>query len=474
VSCYSIKSDGRYELSKKSAEGTGLYRKSSGVRSDSGGPCRRCGLLTGTLYLDIPCCNRKDAHGILSGDDIVDTVYRFGFSAQDAFTRSFRNTIGLPPGRLRQAGVGNGEYTPALRLVESEGGKKMLNYNLDCDSLKSILRVEQLLNDEVKKLVYRIVTETVKESSVDPHISNELGQARVARVEKGIIRIDTALFLEDDLEKIYVSAGRWGADLARRIIGLAQDLPEMTPECKRLLIGMNGIDRGTFELLISGGYAFDHRSTGGRYAGAKIDFYEVCDAYDRFGPYLSGGYGFTGDRFAVRIIGQDRGIYDYLKAGISEADNEQYSFRINAGKFLTDALGDLLSGGFSNPSLTAAAEAAGLMKRGNVLVPIITQAEAPVYSNVVKLVRDIIYEFLRETAPDMKKFLMSTLPGQQGVTPDKLMVDLMRYVRMVTHKTLYENKFYTDSLPRGGNITIFREINAGIDGKKRTISVSSS
>jgi AraC-like DNA-binding protein len=405
------------------------------------------------------------ARAILSGSDIVDTVYRFGFSAQDAFTRSFRRTIGLPPGRLRQAGVENGIFTPALHLVERQGGNKMLNYNLDCDSIKSILRIEQLLTDKVKELVYRITTETVDVRSVDPHICEELCQARVARVEKRVLRIDTAVFMEDDLEKIQLSAGRWGTDLAQSIIELGKDLPEMTPGCKRLLIGMNGIDQGTFELLISGGYAFDHRATGGRYAGAKIDFYEVCDAYDRFGPYLSGGYGISGEKFVVKIIGQDHEIYDYLNAGISEADNEQYSFRMNINKFLTDALGEMMQGGAGHPLLEAAAEAAGLLKGGKAVVPVITEAEAPAYSNAVKMVHDIIRGFLYETMPEMKKFLKSTLPGKLGVTPDKLMVDLMRYVRMITHKALYDSKFYTDSLPQGGNITIFREISARIDGK---------
>jgi AraC-like DNA-binding protein len=44
--------------------------------------------------------NRKmteAARAVLGGDDIVDTVYRFGFSAQDSFTRSFAATIGEPP-----------------------------------------------------------------------------------------------------------------------------------------------------------------------------------------------------------------------------------------------------------------------------------------------------------------------------------------------------------------------------------------
>ena len=64
------------------------------------------------------------AKTILDGDDLVNIAYRFGFSAQDTFTRSFRDTIGLPPGQFRQSKGINGTYTSALNLQE-EGGLVM-------------------------------------------------------------------------------------------------------------------------------------------------------------------------------------------------------------------------------------------------------------------------------------------------------------------------------------------------------------
>jgi len=340
----------------------------------------------------------------------------------------------------------------------------MLNYNLDCDPWKSALRVQQLFTDEVMELVAGIATETMDVRAVDPRICEELNQARVIHVDDGTVRIDTAVFLEDDLIEIHGVAGRWGADLAQHITALSEEFPEMSPGIRRLLIGYNGIDAGVFDLLISEGHAFNHRATSGRYAAAKIDFYEVCDAYDRFGPYLSGGYGCRGERFAARIIGGP-GISGYLNAGISLADDEQYVFRTSANKYLTDALGELLLGEAHHPSLAAAAEVAGLMRSGKAVIPFITTSEAPAYWSAVKIVRDAVGEFLHSTATQMKAFLKGTLPGKQGVSPDKLIVDLMRYVRMVTHKTLYDNGFYTDSLPEGGDITVFRELTAKIDGK---------
>ena len=404
------------------------------------------------------------ARAIIAGEDVVDTVYRFGFSAQDAFTRSFKNAIGMPPGRLRQSDGKEGTYTPAL-VLEQGGGNNMLNFNLDCDPLKSILRVQQLLTEEVKGIVEKIATEPIGVRSIDPHISDELCQARVIRVEDGIAHIDTAVFFEEDLKEIHVVADRWGSDLAARVFALDEEFPEMSPQCKRLVVGMNGIDVGVFDLLISEGYAFNHRQTDGRYAGAKIDFYEVCDAYDRFEPYISGGYGSAGKRFAVKIIGQDQGLYSYLHTGMSLSDDGQFAFRSNANKYLTDALGELLLGEISHPSLIDAAEAAGLLSAGKASVPVITTADAPKYWTAAKFVRGTVAEFLRDNAKGMKDFLKGTSLGKQGVSPTKLTVDLMRYIRMVTHKSLYDYGFYTDCLPEDGNITVFRELTAKIDGK---------
>ncbi len=404
------------------------------------------------------------ARAILAGEDIVDAAYRFGFSAQDAFTRSFGKTIGFSPGRFRQDPNPGGAFTPVLKLTK-EGVTKMLNYNLDCDPLESVLRVEQLLTDQVKELVARVASGAVSVRSVDPRVVEQLRQARVVRIDGDVVRIDTAVFFEDDLIQIHQVAGRWGAELAKRITAIGEVLPAMTPDIKRVVVGMNGIDQGVFELLTSGGYAVDHRSTKGRYASAKIDFYEVCDAYDQFGPYLSGGYGFHGDRFAVRIIGHDQGIYGFLNAGVELSGEGQYAFRTNVNKYLTDAIGDLLQGGTAHPSLSAAAEAAGLMRSGKSLVPVVTAAEAMTHANAVKAVRDVIAEFLRAIVPEMQAFLKGTSPGRQGVSSDKLMVDLMRYVRMIVHKALYDHGFYTDQLREKGNITVFRELSARLDGR---------
>lgn len=77
----------------------------------------------------------------------------------------------------------------------------------------------------------------------------------------------------------------------------------------------------------------------------------------------------------------------------------------------------------------------------------------------------MINNFLGDIAKQMNALLTKSTSGRQGVSPDKLIVDLMRYVRMATHRELYATGFYNDTLPDGGNITIFRELDARINLK---------
>jgi len=64
------------------------------------------------------------AKAILAGEDIIDAAYRFGFSGQDTFTRSFKQTIGMTPGKLKVSKGIYGAYTYAL-IPQQKGGSAM-------------------------------------------------------------------------------------------------------------------------------------------------------------------------------------------------------------------------------------------------------------------------------------------------------------------------------------------------------------
>ena len=59
---------------------------------------------TGFSFKEYVLNRRMDAAArqLLSSDEsVLDIAVRFGFSSQAAFTRTFRKTYGLPPGRFR-------------------------------------------------------------------------------------------------------------------------------------------------------------------------------------------------------------------------------------------------------------------------------------------------------------------------------------------------------------------------------------
>jgi AraC-like DNA-binding protein len=396
------------------------------------------------------------AAAILSGADVADTVYRFGFSAQDVFTRAFRQHFGLPPARFRKSGGAFGRFVPALRL-HPEGGTMKLSYNLDCQDERVTMRVEALLTDEVLRSVADVTISPKRTTEFPGAILSDLCDAQVLRVDQGFVKPNTAVFLDQDLRLLRQASQSLGSALAEALQTLDSRCRGMDAALKRYLVGYRGVDVGTFKVLLDGGYAWNHRETTGKYATAKIDIYEVGDTYDSFGPYLSGGYGFSGDRYVVQTLGEEGGIHAYLRAGLSLTDDRQYKFLMSVNRFVTDSLGAFLMNEIRNPHLEKAAEEAGFIRDGKPVVPVITKKNGQQCRDLVGSTRRTVADFIAGRHADIMALLSSTLPGKQGVPPDRMIVDLMRYVRMTAHRRLYEDGFYTDSLPKAGTVSVFRD-----------------
>ncbi|MFC1920658.1 helix-turn-helix domain-containing protein [Chloroflexota bacterium] len=109
------------------------------------------------------------AKAILAGEDIIDAAQRFGFSAQDTFTRSFKHTIGLPPGKLRVSRGKNGTYTLPPNL-QHEGGMVMDDILSDVrqETLKP-MRVASccIISKNPEEQVILYLSNWVKERGVD-------------------------------------------------------------------------------------------------------------------------------------------------------------------------------------------------------------------------------------------------------------------------------------------------------------------
>jgi len=62
----------------------------------------------------------------------------------------------------------------------------------------------------------------------------------------------------------------------------------------------------------------------------------------------------------------------------------------------------------------------------------------------------------------LETLLRSTTPGQQGVPPANMLLNLWRYVRKLTAQALYANGFFTDDIPERGTLTVFYENEAAL------------
>jgi hypothetical protein len=290
-----------------------------------------------------------------------------------------------------------------------------LSYNLDCQDERATQRVETLLADGVLETVARLTITPQRATEIQPKLLADLCEAQVLHVVGDYVKPNTAVFLEQDLKLLREASRTWGPALAQAVGQVEGLCSGIEPCLKRYLVGYLGIDVGTFRTLLESGYAWNHRVTAGTYGTAKIDIYEVCDTYDSFGPYLSGGYGFGGGRYSVHILGEEGGIHAYLRAGLSLTDDRQYRFLMAANRFLTDSFGDLLSGGSKDTHLCQAAEEARLLVRGERAVPIIAPENGPRCRDVVRATERAVAELVAARHADMAALLATTLPGQQGV-----------------------------------------------------------
>jgi AraC-like DNA-binding protein len=141
------------------------------------------------------------AAAIRSGADIMDTALRFRFSSQDAFTRSFRNELGLPPGMYRRTVSQLGKPQGAIHLCE-RGDIMKLKHLVASYSGTSRLAMERFLDDTAKAVVAEIALKPRKASAMDQEMLRELVEMKALMEERGCVRLATSVFLESDMHMV--------------------------------------------------------------------------------------------------------------------------------------------------------------------------------------------------------------------------------------------------------------------------------
>jgi hypothetical protein len=319
---------------------------------------------------------------------------------------------------------------------------------------RSYAAIKAFLDSDVLDVIARVADSPVPQAGLDGQICDGLVEMHVFTEEDGLIRLGTAVFLEEDIQRINAAALQFGQELAAQVAEEAAWMRDEAPEIRNFLVGMIGIQQGLGVALRAEGTALDWRNYGGRYARSKVDFYQVCDAYETLGPDLQIKTVLRGTRFTAVFIGPGGESYPLRAQQASgAADPAAYVGYLNA--FLTDAYAMLIAGELESPALRSATEQVGLFRDGVPAASVITNETIGPYIPTIQGVQRITHDYYTSQLGSFRELLRSTTSGRQGVPVENLMQNLWRYLRRAITRELYATGFFTDRVPEAGAITVF-------------------
>jgi AraC-like DNA-binding protein len=400
----------------------------------------------------------RAAADIAAGEGIMDSALRYGFSSQDAFTRSFHDEFGIPPGKYRKTPAGSRPPLWALRL-RNEGADMNLKVLVASYSGESRVAMERFLTEEVRKVVAEVAEGRLKAGQIDPEVLAELVAMRVMRVEDGKARLATSVFLEPDMNLFRETAASIGERLALAVEAEGEGLRDDPPEARSYVAGILGLVKHYGKALAEAGKMSSYKDLEGRYGRAKADFDELCDAYDSYGPDFLLVNTNRGERYTAVAIGPSSESFfsRLLEWRKSAKDEGSYAFASGLTTFLTDSFAMLAEGSMRSPALMAAAESTRMAEGDRVLAVMIPKDEEERCARIASRIGGAVQAVGRETAGRAFEVLKLTTSGRQGVAPEDMMLNFGRYIRKLASKRLYRDGYFTDKIPDSGLATVFYE-----------------
>ena len=398
------------------------------------------------------------AAALKNNPSIMDVALQYNFSSQDAFTRSFHHEFGIPPGMYRKSIDLSIQPFGILNLLD-QGDKMKLKTLVASYNGKARVEIEQYLTEDVLDTISSITLKPQRLSKVDPEVMKELTQMRVLQEDKGLARLATAVFLEADMNLFYDTATSIGNALAQAVESAGKALLGEPPVVRSYVAGILGMGHSYVEALREGGWMSNWKDLDGKYGHSKVDFDQVCDAYDRYGPDLLVINTNRGEHYSAIVIGPStETFFSYLLEWRKAArDDATYNFATSLTKHLTDAFAMLAEGSLHSQALLSAAETAHMAENGKILSTVIKPAEAKRYAVVVTKIAAAVKDIARETADQATAMLLQTTSGRQGVKPEALMLNFHRYVRKLASQKLYQDGYFTDRIPELGIASLFYE-----------------
>ncbi len=337
-----------------------------------------------------------------------------------------------------------------------EGGHVELRPVIASYSGRSYYAIREFLDGRALDVVARAAASPVEAGELDSGIRDELIEMHVLREQDGLVRLDTSVFLEDDIQKIAAAISQFSTELSALVIEAAAEMRNEPPAITNLLVGIIGIGQSLGRALRDEGIAADWKSYGGKYGQSKVDFDEICEAYAALGQDLQNKTVLRGTRYTAVLIGPGGASYQISSSDtVSSGVTADYVWQINV--FLTDAYAMLIAGELDNGALRSAAEQVGLFREGRPDTLVLTNDTIGRYMPVIDRVGRITHSYFREKLGPIRDLLRTTTCGRQGVPVENMMLNLWRYIRKGIAREMYARGFFTDRARENGVVTIFYE-----------------
>ncbi len=317
-------------------------------------------------------------------------------------------------------------------------------------------KMKENLTEELIDIIYRIANSSIDICDLDVEILNELIDMHIVREEKNSIKINTAVFLEDDIKKIYDLVSELGKELAQKLVENCSGLNKASPEIKNFLGGIIGITQGLSRYNHENEIATEWKNYTGKYAKTKVDFDEVCDLYNSIGKHLFNKTILVGEKYTAVFIGPGGNNYSHIFRSLYSS-KESRNYIDNLLKYITGSYAMLLEGKIKNEYLKKTAERVNIFEDGKPKNILITKELFQEYLPAVNKITKLSCEYYSEKLNLIFKVLSTTTAGRLGASPENMLMHFWRYFSIALAKKLYEYKFLTDNVPTNGSITVFYE-----------------
>ena len=317
-------------------------------------------------------------------------------------------------------------------------------------------RISQYLDENVLQVIADVARTPRESKDIKEDVRTELVDMHVLAERDGLVVLDTAVFLHEDIESILTVVTPLARELAQRVLESGAAFRDAPPEVTLFLAGIIGLVQGVGRTAKLKQIGVDWKGYSGKYAQSKVDFDELCEAYEDLGADYLNKTVLWGERYTAVFIGPGGTSFRSL-AQPMHASTASRQYARHLIRYLVDAYAMLIKGEIQSAALCSAAEAANLFRQGRPRTSVITVETMSRYGSAVETIIDHASSYYGGELGTFDALLRATTPGRQGVPPANMMLNLWRYVRKVTAHELYANGFFTDVLPQEGCLTVFYE-----------------